>query len=109
MNHNLTDIELTILRNWGKFNAKILKFQSQSSAFTFEKIFGKEYPAELDINDEDDKEEIDQYIKDQPGVNIGYKLYQHFRFDCNHDYQKFQSYLTNPQINLLLVYIVRLQ
>lgn len=104
--HNLNDHELTLLRNWSTINSKILLFQTQSSAFTFERIFGKEFPLELDP--EDDALEIKAYMDKYPNQSIGYKLFQHFRFDCQHDYQKFTIYLTVSQQNLLLIHIVRL-
>lgn len=97
MSHDLTTEQLDSLRNWHKVNEKIKKFCSQSSAYTFETIFHKY----------DKDGEVIEQVADE--VSEGYRLFQHFRFDCNHDYEKFLTYLTVDQHNALLVYIMKLK
>lgn len=75
-----TENELTLLRSWNKFNSCILSFQKKADLFLFDKIFTDEH---------------------------GQRLFLHFRFDCQHDFQKFITYLTVEQHNALLLDILR--
>ena len=76
----LSDQELDILRKWHTYNARILRFQRNASLFTFQEVFG---------------------------MDIAQHLFLNFRFECQHDYQKFTTYLTVDQQNDLLIHILR--
>lgn len=93
-NHDLTSSELDMLRTWNAFNSKILKFQRQASLDMFDKIFFL-------------KDEEGNKLDAQPSPSEGQRLFEHFRFKCFHDYQKFTTYLTIDQQNDLLVFLVR--
>ncbi len=97
MSHDLTNEELESLRNWHRVNEKIKKFCTHSSAYTFETIF-KKY--------DEDGNVIEQEAGEQ---SEGYRLFQHFRFSCNQDYEKFLTYLDVDQHNALLVHIMKLK
>ena len=62
---------------WAQVNESIIKFQNYSNIITFEKIFG---------------------------TDAG-RLHTHFKLDCDGKYDKFRTYLTQEQLNLLLMNI----
>lgn len=77
---NLTESQFTELRDWVKFNVRVKKFCNNSNLDTFKEIFG-------------DSE--------------GERLFRHFRFNCNHNFIEFMTYLTNGDNNKILPYIAR--
>ena len=43
------------------------------------------------------------------GKEEGERLFRHFRFDCNHDFIKFKTYLLNNQTNDIFAHIVKIK
>lgn len=99
--HNLSDDQLKEIQTWYRFNSKIKNFCKHSDAYTFQKIFA---PYEWDENDK----KVYTPEPDDLTKSEGYRLFQHFRFDCNHDYEKFTTYLTTNQNNDLYDHLVRI-
>lgn len=99
--YDLNDNELDLIRSWYKMQLKVKSFATQSSAITFVKIF-----APYTWNDNDEKVYITE--PEELTDTEGYRLFQHFRFDCNHDLEKFKTYLTTDQYNDVITYIVRI-
>lgn len=62
--------------NWAQINESIIKFQNYANIITFEKIFG---------------------------ISEAGRLHTHFKSDCDGKYDKFRTYLTQEQTNLLLM------
>lgn len=77
---NLTQDEKTILHNWHIFDQRIKNFKNHFTPFMAADIFG-----------EDD----------------GLRLFKHYRIDCDDNLDKFTTYLTKIQYDLLMVYILR--
>ena len=102
MKHDLTNDELTELRTWRTLQEKIKKFSDQSSAHTFIELF-KPYDF-----DEDDNKVYKEESTDLSHTE-GFRLFQHFRFDCQHNIEKFKTYLTTSQYNDLMVHLVRIK
>lgn len=61
--------------HWAQINESIIKFQKNANMSTFETIF---------------KEDAERLIR-------------HFKYDCDSRFDKFKTYLTQEQINLLLM------
>lgn len=62
---------------WAQVNESIVKFQNYASLNTFQTIF------------EEDSE----------------RLWRHFKVDCDSKFDKFKTYLTQGQINILMLNI----
>jgi len=65
-----------IFLKWAQINTDIIKFQNYANILTFEKVFG---------------------------VTDAGRLHRHFKLDCDGKYDKFRTYLTQEQVNLLLM------
>ncbi len=79
---NISSSELEEIRKWSVLTEKIRKFVTYCNLDTFNDIFGKEE---------------------------GERLFRHFRFDCNHDFIKFRTYLLNNQTNDIFAHIVKIK
>lgn len=75
---DLTDLVKTKFSHWAQINEKIKKFNNNSKLSTFNYLFGKD----------------------------GERLMKHYRNDCDQNYEKFRTYLTQEQTNTLLINIV---
>jgi hypothetical protein len=75
---NLSEGKFGEVRSWVYFQERIRKFRNNHNLTTFEEIFGE---AE------------------------GLRLFRHYRFDCDYNFDKFLTYLRPEQKNLLLPYI----
>lgn len=74
----VTQDELDEIRAWSSMCRRIRKFRNNSTLITFETIFGK-----------DEAE----------------RLRKHY-FELKFDFEEFMTYLTQPQINTLIAYII---
>jgi len=75
---DLSEIGKTKFNHWAQINEKINKFSKNSKFSTFNYLFG---------------------VKD------GARLLNHYR-ECDQNYEKFRTYLTQEQTNILLINIV---
>ena len=75
---DLSDNQKQAFGHWAQINEKIKKFSNNSKLSTFNFLFGKD----------------------------GERLLKHYHHDCNYNYEKFRTYLTQEQINTLLINIV---
>lgn len=80
MSNELSDDELTVLRNWSSFNERIIKFQNKSNMRKFQSIFGDEE---------------------------GERLFEQFITRCNREYQYFTTFLVVEQHNALLISLMK--
>lgn len=78
---NISSSELDEIRKWSILTEKFKKFVTYCNVDTFNDIFGEE----------------------------GERLFRHFRFDCNHDFIKFRTYLLNNQSNSLFTHVVKIK
>ena len=77
---NLTNSEISEIKIWSYFNKKIIKFENTANSEIFKQLFCDDWE----------------------------RLLSHFIYNCDRNFNKFKSYLTIEQSNLLIVYIVRL-
>ena len=80
MEYGLTEQQLKNLQAWGAINQRIIKFQKGVDLAKFKDIFG-------------DTE--------------GERLFPHFRVDCQNLFDKFRTYLSTEQCNIVLATIVK--
>lgn len=80
MSNELSNDELTVIRNWSSFNGRIIKFQYKSDLRKFQSIFGDEE---------------------------GERLFGHFITRCNREYQPFTTFLVVDQHNALLIALMK--
>ena len=74
----ISEADQKMFHNYGKINEARKRFTKICTRSTFQFLFGKEE---------------------------GLRLWNHFIFDCNRDYDKFETYLVPEQYNTLLVNI----
>ena len=76
----ITNGEIAEIQTWSYFNKKVVKFQNRANSEVFKQLFCDDWE----------------------------QLLNHFIYNCDRNFNKFKTYLTNNQINDLFVYIVRL-
>ncbi len=82
MNDLITINDLTLkdkedFKTWAIINEKIMEFSKKAKLSTFNYLFSKD----------------------------GERLLKHYRYSCDNNFDKFKTYLTQDQINTLLINI----
>jgi hypothetical protein len=77
---NLSEDKFQEVRHWVYFQERIKKFRNNDNLKPLQELFG---------------------------YDEGLRLFRHYRFDCDYNFDKFLTYLRPEQKNILLPYIVK--